>query len=95
MRRALILLLLAGCGPIPLQQAERECYQDARLAQQPRGTIGIGIGSGGRRAVGGSVEISSDFLLGRDPSQVYDHCVMNKSGQIPSRPFSSLTAAPK
>lgn len=95
MRRLVSVLLLAGCAPIPLQQAERECYQSARLAQQPRGEIGLGLGSGGGRASGVSIEVSSDFLLGRDPDQVYDSCVMNKSGQMPSRPYSSLTAAPK
>ncbi len=94
MRKILILLALAGCGPISVEQAERQCYERARLAEQPRGSVSVGVGSGGRTAAGVELNVSTDYLMGRDPGQVYDNCVVNKSGQMPSRPFSSLTAAP-
>ena len=29
--------------------------------------------------------ISTDFLLGRDPAQVFDACVKARSGQFPTR----------
>lgn len=92
MRKALAVLLLglSACGPIPVQQAEDQCVEKARLAQQPRGEVGIGISSDGP-AANAEVTISSDFLLGRDPSAVYDACVVQKSGQMPTRP---LTAHP-
>ncbi len=90
MRRAAILcVLLAGCGPIPLAEAERQCVDRARLAQQPRGELAIGVGSGGRSATEFSVEVSSDFLAGRDPAAVYDACVRQRAGQAPSRPLSA------
>ncbi|NBZ87661.1 hypothetical protein [Stagnihabitans tardus] len=89
MKRLSLLLLLAACGPIPLADAERQCLDEARLAQQPRGQIAFGAGSGG---LGGAfdVTISSDYLLGRDPDAVYASCVQSRAGQGPSRPFSSL-----
>jgi hypothetical protein len=87
------LLVLSACGPVSLQQAERECLSQARLAQQPRGSVGLGIGSDGRAHVKGDVTITSDFLQGRDPAQVYDNCVVRRSGQFPSRPYSSIPAA--
>ena len=86
-RLALLFPLLAACGPISLAEAERQCFERARLAQQPRGEVTIGVGSGGRRAAGVEVEISGDYLMGRDPAAVYETCVMSKSGEPPSRPL--------
>lgn len=92
MRRTVLLTLFAlsplmACGPIPVDQAERACAEDARLAERPRGRVGLGVGSGGGVGVL-DVTVSSDFLLGRDPSQVYDACVKSRSGQFPTRPWS-------
>jgi len=81
-----IAVLLAGCGPVPVAQAERDCLERARLAQQPRGTIGVGASNSGP-AARLDVTISSDFILGRDPSAVFDACVMQRSGDMPSRPL--------
>jgi hypothetical protein len=93
MRRLVLagLLGLAACGPIPLTRAEDQCVEEARLAKSPRGEIGVGVGSGGGRAVG-EITISSDFLLGKDPVAVYDSCVVRRSGQMPSRPLLSHPA---
>jgi hypothetical protein len=95
MLRALCLTLvalppLAACAPIPLDQAERLCAKEAREAQRPRGKVGLGIGSGGKPASTLDVTISTDFLLGRDPAQVYDACVKARSGQFPSRAWSDV-----
>ena len=86
----LILLVPAACGPVPLAQAEQECFERARLAQQPRGEISMTVNSDGQVETGVSVGISSDFIQGRDPAQVYDACVYQRAGQMPSRPFYSL-----
>ncbi len=85
-----LLLPLLSCGPVSLAQAERECLHQARLAQQPRGSIGVGVGSDGQAKVVGDITISSDYLTGRDPAQVYDSCVVRRSGEMPSRPFTSI-----
>jgi hypothetical protein len=83
------MLLLSACGPVPLQQAERECFQRARLAQQPRGEVGVGVGSDGTVASKIELNISSDYIQGRDPSAVFDQCVYEKSGMAPSRALYS------
>ncbi len=89
MKRWPLLLLLAACGPVSLQQAERACFERARLAAAPRGEVAVGVNSNGK--VGGSFElnVSSDFLQGKDPSAVYDACVFQKSGEMPSRALYS------
>ena len=35
--------------------------------------------------------MTSDYIMGRDPSEVFTRCVVNRSGQMPTRP---LTAQP-
>jgi hypothetical protein len=70
-----------------LAEAERQCFERARLAKQPRGEVSVGASSDGRTAAGLELNVSSDFLLGRDPSAVYEMCVMQKAGEPPSRPL--------
>ena len=82
-----VLVLTAGCGPMTLAQAERQCFERARLAKQPRGAVSVGASSDGRKSAGIELNVSSDFILGRDPSAVYDSCVMQKAGEPPSRPL--------
>ena len=84
-----LLLILAACGPVSLPQAERACFDRARLAQQPRGTVGVGVNSNGKTSGLLELQVSSDYLQGRDPSAVYDQCVLQKSGQPPSQPLYS------
>ena len=79
--------LVAACGPITMAEAERQCFDRARLAQKPRGEAVIGVTSD-RGVVGGlSLEISSDYVQGRDPAVVYETCVVSKTGEPPSRPL--------
>jgi hypothetical protein len=80
---------LAACGPIPLAEAEGICVQQARLAQQPRGELAVGVGSDGRPDVGFEVEVTSDYLAGNEPEAVYISCVRQRAGQMPSRPLSA------
>lgn len=88
---ALVLpLALLACGPIPVVQAERQCLERARLAQQPRGEVAFGVGPGGRAVSKLEINVSSDFIMGRDPSAVYQTCVMQKSGQAPTRSLMSF-----
>ncbi|MBK4214873.1 hypothetical protein JJJ17_02925 [Paracoccus caeni] len=83
-----LLLAVAACGPVPVDQAERICLRNAELAQRPRGEVIMGVagGSGSTGAVGRvTLDISSDYLAGRDPSDVFNRCVVNRSGQMPTR----------
>lgn len=86
---AMVLLSpLAACGPIPVEDAERACVETANLAKRPRGQVGLGIGSDGKAAAGLDVTVSTDFITGRDPSEVFNSCVMSRSGQFPTRPLT-------
>ncbi|WP_299839702.1 hypothetical protein [uncultured Paracoccus sp.] len=81
--------VLGACAPVPVDQAERSCLRDVQAANQPpRTEVGIGVASdfdGGVRPYGSvSFEISSDRLMGRDPSDVFAQCVMRRSGQPPT-----------
>jgi hypothetical protein len=85
---ALVCLVpLLACGPVPVAQAERTCLERARLAQQPRGTITVGGTSEGKLAGGLELTVSSDYLTGRDPSEVFNSCVKAQSGEFPTRPL--------
>jgi hypothetical protein len=91
MRWLLIMpLALMACGPMSVGQAERECFDRARLAEQPRGMVGLGGTSSGKAVGKLELSVSSDYILGKDPSAVYETCVMSKSGQAPTRPYYDL-----
>ncbi|MFD1881994.1 hypothetical protein [Paracoccus pacificus] len=81
---------LAGCGPVPVEQAERQCLDTADRATGPRGKVGIGMSTDGHRTrvgTGLSFEISSDYVMGRDPADAFNRCVLNRSGRMPTRPL--------
>jgi hypothetical protein len=86
----LLAALVAACGPMPVDRAEDACLRDAQLASHPRGEIALGSTSEGPRSRV-KLEVSSDFIQGRDPSEVYNSCVYNRSGQLPTRPLYSRT----
>lgn len=92
MRRMIVLatLTLTACGPVPVDQAERQCLDKARLAQKPRASVEIAAGSGGRFGAALDLEVSSDYLTGRDPSAVFNACVQRASGQFPSRALADM-----
>ena len=82
---------LAACGPVPVEQAERQCLSQAQLAQKPRGSVALGATSHGP-AARVQLELSSDYLAGRDPNQVFAECVYRRAGQLPRNPLSSQPA---
>lgn len=82
-----LLLGLAACGPIPVEDAEHACLDSALAAKHPRGTVGLGMSSDGRVKATGEITISSDYLTGRDPADVFNACVKSRSGQFPTRPL--------
>ena len=91
MRRAVALAVLAvtACGPISPERAADMCEERARAAQGVTGEVGVGIASDGKlhTDVDVGISISSDYVRGRDPYQVYDSCVREKTGQGPIRPL--------
>ncbi len=91
--RALLLLapvILLSCGPVSVQQAERECVERAQLAEKPKAEVFIGVNNKGDVLRGGSFGISTDYLAGRDPTAVYTECVKSRSGQFPTRSYTEF-----
>jgi hypothetical protein len=78
--------LVVACGPIDPRIAADQCEVRARQADGPFGEIQIGTIQG-RGAASVEVGITSDYLTGRDPAEVYDTCVREKTGQGPVRPY--------
>ena len=83
----LCLVALAACGPMSPERAADYCEDRARAATGPTGHVGIGITNKGKTTTSASIGVTSDYLLGKDPYQVYDQCVRQKSGQGPIRPL--------
>lgn len=83
-----LLLALAACGPVSPRLAADQCEQRARAAVGPTGEVYLGLASHTKGpAWGAEIGISSDFLAGRDPYEVYESCVRKLSGQGPIRPL--------
>ena len=78
---------LAACGPVSLAQAESECQDRAWRAERPRGEVAVGASNRGGIARL-ELDVSSDYLAGRDPVKVYESCVYQRSGgQMATRPY--------
>lgn len=82
-----LLVPLVACGPMPIDQAERACAQRAHLAQKPQSSIGVLFNSDGTTQVGGTFGISTDYLQGRDPNDVFRTCVQDQSGLVTTRSY--------
>lgn len=93
-RAALILpLFLIACGPPTPEQIERQCRDRAYDAEAPRGNVGVGINSKGSVGVGIELGASLDYLRGRDPEEVYQRCMLRRTGEPPLTPLYPETEA--
>jgi hypothetical protein len=81
------LALLAACDlpPQDPELAARDCEERARAAQGPTGTVSIGVNSDSGPFTAASIGVSSDYLQGRDPVAVYEQCVYQRTGALPTR----------
>jgi hypothetical protein len=86
---ALVLPALSACGPVSVEQAEQQCFLRARQAVNPLAGYSVGAGTEGIYTGDLGISVSSDLLRGRDPSAVYDTCVIQKSGELPRQPLTS------
>lgn len=84
-----LAVALAACGPVSVEQAERTCLERARGTLHPRGTVAVG-GSTSGAVARVDLDVSSDFLAGRDPSAVYESCVIRKTGRAPRQPLYTI-----
>ena len=85
---SMALISLAACAPTPItpQQAAEICEERARAAQGPTGSVTVGTNSSSGGFAGAEIGLSSDFLSGRDPLEVYEECVFDRTGAAPIRP---------
>ena len=83
----LVAATLAACGPVSPELAARQCEERANAAAGPTGSASIGINNKGKVSTGVEIGVTSDYLKGRDPYEVYEQCVIAKSGQPPIRPL--------
>ncbi len=81
------LLVLSACGPISPERAADRCEERARAAVNPLREIGVGVNSERGVIANAEIELTSDFLQGRDPQVVYEQCVRQLTGQGPVRPL--------
>lgn len=79
---------LAACSKTPptREEAANRCEERARAAQGPQ--VGVTVGANSRTGAfgGASIGVTSDFLRGRDPLEVYESCVIELTGELPIRP---------
>ncbi|NDU99964.1 hypothetical protein [Pseudoroseicyclus tamaricis] len=83
------LPILAACGPsLPPDPEEvaQYCEARARAATGPTGEARLGVNSNSGPSVGLSIGLSSDYIAGRDPLEVYNECVWQRTGAAPIRP---------
>jgi hypothetical protein len=85
---ALPLLALVACTPVPVspERAAEICEEKARAAQGPTGRVSVGTNSNTGANAGIEIGVTSDFLTGRDPLDVYTECVFDRTGAGPIRP---------
>lgn len=79
---------LAGCElpPPDPERVAQICEERARAAQGPTGRVAVGTNSNNGPFSSVEVGITSDFILGRDPNEVYSNCVFQRLGEAPFRP---------
>ena len=84
----LSFLALGACTPVPVspQRAAEICEDKARAAQGPTGRVSVGTNSRTGGFGGVQIGVSSDFIAGRDPLEVYQQCVFDRTGAAPIRP---------
>ncbi|MDE0968968.1 MAG: hypothetical protein OSA51_06130 [Octadecabacter sp.] len=87
-RVAVIFLVLTACTPMLVspENVEEFCEEKARSARSPTGQASVGTNSrtGGFSRV--EIGVSSDFIAGHDPVEVYEQCFFDLTGAFPTLP---------
>jgi hypothetical protein len=88
---AMGLTACADPKPVPVEEAMAICTERARSAIKPDVSVGIGVGTGGYGThvhTGIGIDMSSDYIKGTDPKEVYETCVVARSGEKPTEPLN-------
>ena len=84
----LFLAFFASCQkePVSVEAAMAVCEDRAlQAAAPPKTSIGIGFNSSGEVRTGIAISASSDYISGRRPAEVFEECVVARSGELPTR----------
>lgn len=83
---AFCLCVVAACGPVDPEVAQRQCEERAQAAQGPTGRVTVGTNSESGPFASVEIGITADAIAGRNPIDVYNDCVVSKTGAAPTRP---------
>ena len=85
--------LAAACSsePVSLERAKEMCMEPARKAQAPTGSVGFGVDSNDGFFSQFKLEVTGDYLSGRSPDEVFEECVVERSGTIPDQTYTDIT----
>jgi len=79
-------LAVMACAPVSVERAMSDCESQVGLADGIGGNVSVGVGTGGTRT-GASIVITNDIFNPKTPEEFYSDCVVQKSGQLPTRPL--------
>ena len=87
-----LVIALGACTAnlVSVEEAMEDCMETARAATTPTGTAAIGVNSHGKVSTSLSIGISTDYIAGRDPDEVYERCVVRRSGSKPYADYSEI-----
>ena len=87
-----LVIALGACAAnlVSVEEAMEDCMETARAATTPTGTAAIGVNSHGKVSTSLSIGISTDYIAGRDPDEVYERCVVRRSGSKPHADYSEI-----
>ena len=85
---AMVMLSACSTEPVSVERAMALCEARAREAAGPVSTLEIGADSSGQVTTSVSFGLSTDYLSGRDPEDAFEDCVVARSGEKPTRPYS-------
>ncbi len=85
--------VLSSCAaePVSVERAMAMCESQAREAAAPVKSLEIGANSDGNVSTSVSIGLSAAYLAGRNPDEVFENCVIARSGEEPTRLYSELT----
>ncbi len=85
-------LIASACAPTPMtaDRAERLCREEADLADGVRGTVGIGVGSGGPRTKAG-ITITNRIFDPQSEADFIADCVARRMAGRPPPTTAGLT----
>nr|WP_252734475.1 hypothetical protein [Octadecabacter sp. B2R22] len=84
-----VFLPVAACAAAPAtpERAAEICEEKARAAQGPTGSVSVGANSNTGPYSDVQISLTSDYLAGRDPNDVYAECIYDQTGAAPIRPL--------